>query len=152
MLFLLFVSALLIISCDALQVVIAEILPMIIRGYVCLQRQRGLVFVEKHLYQDILVVNAVPIEYELQIACHRNYLIVSPATSFHLIKVVCRQVKVIDSQQADQWQQGRIMPITLGDSRTIQLQATIRLLNNVPQQKTLSKGHFSAIGRCKAKT
>ena len=40
---------------DTLQTELSEITPMVIRGNVCLQRQRGLVFIEQHLDKHILI-------------------------------------------------------------------------------------------------
>ena len=66
----------------AFSVVIPEVIPMVIRGYICLQGQGGLVLVEQYLDKHVFVGRVLAIEYNLQVAGHRNHMVVNPPPLF----------------------------------------------------------------------
>ena len=120
-----------------LQIVFAEIAPVIIRGYVCLYRQHSLCFVQQDLEDNITVCRAGAVEYQLNIRSHGKHQTSPPAILLQVLKIISLQVKTIDTQQTSQWQHDSFMAIAQLNCSIWQLQTTVSILNYLAQQVAL---------------
>ncbi len=120
---------------------------------VALQRQLDFVLVEQHLDDDVRVVGTAAIEHKLQVACHRDDLVVGPALAVERFKVGGGQSETVlslrvwrcnDFQQAHQWQQHGVVTIAQLGAGLFQLDADVGIVDDFAQQGSLAVGLTAA--------
>ena len=84
---------------ELFETITAEICPFIVWGTVGMDRQSGLLLVQEHLEEHILVGGIAAIEDELHIRSHGKHAGTPPATILYLVKVCSPQVVAIDTDQ-----------------------------------------------------
>ena len=85
-----------------LQVMLAEVSPMVIGGAVGADRQLSLLLIEQHLEEDVVVVRAAAVEDELHVGSHWEYVGAPPAFGLQLFQIVGLQVVAVDADEADE--------------------------------------------------
>jgi len=94
---------------DLVEAILAEVLPMIVGGTICLYGQGALCFVEEDFEEYILVLGAAAVEDELQVGTHGEYAAAPPAFGLELVEVIGREIITINAYQTYQWQEYRLV-------------------------------------------
>ena len=95
-----------------LQVMLAEVAPVVIGGAVGADRQLSLLLIEQYLEKDVVVVRTAAVEDELHVGPHWEYVGAPPAFGLQLFQIVGFQVVAVDADEADE----RIYHIALSTS------------------------------------
>ena len=118
---------------------------MVIRCHIALDRQSSLIFIQKHLYQYI--IRLVSIKNELQVGSHRGNLIIPPLRS-NLLRILNLLAISIQIQQTGKRSNHCIVSISQGSTRMRKSDATICLLDDIPQEIALGEWlHIARIRR-----
>ena len=70
---------------------------MIVWGYICLDRQCSLIFISQHLEDDILIAKFLAIENKLDVAGHRENVVIAPVLIIQLLKIINQADKLVAS-------------------------------------------------------
>lgn len=115
-----------------------HIFPVVVRCFVCRDRQCGFVFVEEHLDEDVGIGEIRGrvglIEDELHVACHGIDVVVVPSAVIELFEVVDGLAVVVEVEQAHQWHDIRLMGKAQRSTGMLEKQTAVGRRDDIVQQ------------------
>ena len=107
--------------------------------------ERGFLFVEENLDEDIVVLGTAAVENELDVGAHRENARAPPAAPFKFVKVAGGEVVAIDANETYQRQDDGLVAEAQLCSGTVEADATVSVGNELSQEVSLSIGLPTAI-------
>ena len=130
---------------NLLQIIFAEVAPVIIGGYVCRNGQRSLLFVKQYLEDDVFVGKVLAIEHKLDVRGHRKHQTSPPAMILKGSKVFRLEIETVDSQQAHQRQNDGFMAKAQRSAMNVPTHETIGFVDHLTQQMALGEGLLASV-------
>ena len=127
-----------------IEAVLPHVAPSVVRAFHSLYWECCLLFIEQHLHPDVLVVDVMTIEYELDIATHREYLVVIPVVILQFVRMHSLAISV-EVEQTSQWQHHGLMTEAQCGSWFVESDARVSLRDDFTEQVALGERLDSAI-------
>ena len=128
-----------------IQAVLAKVRPAVVGTADGLEGQRGLLFVEQHLKEHILIFGMAAIEDELQVTAHREHTGAPPTLFLQFVEIISLKIEAVDTDQTNEGQQHRLMAKAQLGTRMFELDAAVGIGNQLAQQEALTIGLPSAV-------
>ena len=136
---------LLLVLAEFIHTVVSEVAPPVVGTGDWCEGQGGLDFVEEHLKEHVLILGIAAIEDELQVAAHGEDVGTPPTFFLEFVEIICFEVVAVDTYEAYQGEQHRLVSKAQLGSRIDQLNATVGIGNEAFEQVSLTLGLATAI-------